>query len=1039
MRKRWSLRIVATLVLLSFVITGMSSTVDVLAAHLEEKRVFRQWLSDAGAGLVDMRDYYDKLAEDCVPEAVGYDKAVSSNHVERMYDEEGKSLNNIIFKNADGTRTEYIFDYPVKHRDKKGKIKDSSFEIADSKEKGVAFETAASAAVTKFSEDISDGISLEGNDTAITLVPHTPYQVEAMSLDDDTTDVNDEPERIDEETISYTYDESTSIEYSLTYTGFKEDIVVEEYTGQTEYDFTIYTNGLELSQIDGSYYLVDDAGEIKATIGDIIIFTADERNNTYGKMESQTIVEKEEYLITIVVDEDFLKDEKTVYPIRIDPTVEISYDNDGSGAIEDVTINSNAGSSGSSGSLMIGLREDKGISRILMKFPAWSDYKNLATSNEIISASVELRDIMCESDVLKMYCYVFAGNVWEEDTAKWSNVSPDSISTYLSGRTISYAQGVKQDPVHRYSFDITEAVKGWKRGNYDPNKGIIFRAAKATENGSTYLYKTFASFNRASYKPSLTITYDPDIPQLIGDGLYHLNNKYHGKFLRYTASGLGVKSGLADTLLNSIRFKIEKVTDGYVIRANGNDTKYLAVPSSTSDTSVTMVKVVDKKVPEEAIWTIMSAIGGGYLIKNNYNSRYLYTNGTSLNTAPTTGTSGTSTYHTRVWRTASNSTYATSKELESFKVKKMPLNIGDTKTSTITSKSPSSALWASATNFRYSTSDTSYVSIDNVTGKITGKKCGIATITATHKVTNLSKTFKVYVDRYVYELVNSYGFSESDALLIREFYDRVDKKFSGKEETYKAWVATRLLGGIVYNSRTYVKGQALNVLWDEVAGIVITKGNEKNYFTKELSYTENEYTHIKKIINDQYDKKGVKIDFAHMQIALAARLAKAVGENGLVSKSEVIFSKEEASYFGGWLGDAVLPNNNGTTSCKNDDYCADLDAENIYRMITDDKSFISCANSYYDKLTSSKNRADIFLSYIKYEDIKEPVFTYLVDISLGVDERVAASYGDLDMVYYIVSLYDDEQYHWDRIKENYPDTYNFLLSLKNREPSMKEY
>ena len=247
MRKKRVLRIVATLVLLCFVISGMSSTVDVLAAHMEEKREFKRWLTDAGAGLVDMRDYYDKLAEESVPEAVGYDRAVSSNHVERMYEEEGKSLNNVIFKNADGTRTEYIFDYPIKHRDKKGKIKDSSFEIADSKEKGVAFETAASASVTKFSEDIADGISLEGNDTAITLVPHTPYEAETMSIGEELADVSAEPERIDEETIAYTYDEATSIEYSLTYTGFKEDIVVEEpkeYTGEkTEiFDFPDFFN-----------------------------------------------------------------------------------------------------------------------------------------------------------------------------------------------------------------------------------------------------------------------------------------------------------------------------------------------------------------------------------------------------------------------------------------------------------------------------------------------------------------------------------------------------------------------------------------------------------------------------------------------------------------------------------------------------------------------------------------------------------------------------------------------------------------------------
>lgn len=65
---------------------------------------------------------------------------------------------------------------------------------------------------------------------------------------------------IDDKTIGYQLDERTSLEYSLTYTGFKEDIVVSEYTGQTEYEFTLLTEGLTLEEIDGSYYLTDENG-----------------------------------------------------------------------------------------------------------------------------------------------------------------------------------------------------------------------------------------------------------------------------------------------------------------------------------------------------------------------------------------------------------------------------------------------------------------------------------------------------------------------------------------------------------------------------------------------------------------------------------------------------------------------------------------------------------------------------------------------------------------------------------------------------------
>ena len=99
---------------------------------------------------------------------------------------------------------------------------------------------------------------------------------------------------------------------------------------------------------------------IKATIGDIIIFTADERNNTLGEMECEAIKENEIYKMIIKVDADYLKDEKTVYPIRIDPSIEVNYSNNGTGGIQDVTINSSAGSNGSTTILTVGKRNTYG-------------------------------------------------------------------------------------------------------------------------------------------------------------------------------------------------------------------------------------------------------------------------------------------------------------------------------------------------------------------------------------------------------------------------------------------------------------------------------------------------------------------------------------------------------------------------------------------------------------------------------------------------------------------------------------------------------
>lgn len=363
----------------------------------------------------------------------------------------------------------------------------------------------AAESQTVFPKTVSDGITLSGNGVSLKMTPTKPVSSGKLTATTEKfSSLNSAVTKIDSQKVAYAYDTKTALEYQLTYTGFKEDIVVSEYTGQTEYHFLLETNGLALTKIDESYYLTDENGEIRATVGDIIIFTADERNNALGSMTHTAVRENEQYIMTIHVDADYLKDEKTKYPIRIDPTMEITYDNCGTGAIQDVTINSNAGSSGSSGSVYVGYRENYGISRTLIKFPYidftgfWPQY--------LVEITFEMRDILCQSEELAIEAYIFTGGSWSESSASWTSVQPHEIALRQDTEYISYSNGVNLSPAHRYSFDITTAAKNWSNGVY-PQNGILLKARSTVEYGSNYIFKTFASYNRASNKPSLILKY----------------------------------------------------------------------------------------------------------------------------------------------------------------------------------------------------------------------------------------------------------------------------------------------------------------------------------------------------------------------------------------------------------------------------------------------------------------------------------------------------------------------------------------------------
>jgi hypothetical protein len=450
-----------------------------------------------GTAPIDAETPADQTSISTLPIEEEEDELPEREPIARLYGEEGDDLNKIVYLNNDGTRTMYLYDYPVKYRDASGEIRDISLEIADGTTELNRFQSSANSIMTAFPSKASDGISLSGEGVSIKLIPNIPEE------DANTIHMTGNAKRIDSKTISYDYDAKTTIEYSLTYTGFKEDIVVSEYTGQTEYEFLLQTNGLALTQIDGSFYLTDESGKIKAAIGDVIVFTADEKNNTMGTMVAETLKENHSYLLTVVLDAQYLADPNTAYPIRIDPTIDINYDANGSGAIEDVTIYSNVTPDGASTSLFVGLRETRGISRILMRFPNL-DLSGL-TGATVVSAEVTLRDLICEGTYLPVYCYPFTGANWTESTASWSmtqNWGPE-----LDNQVISYSNGVNKNPKHRYTFNITAVVQGWINGTYSKAKGLIFKTSNEAETATTYEQRQFASYNRTNYRPTFTMSY----------------------------------------------------------------------------------------------------------------------------------------------------------------------------------------------------------------------------------------------------------------------------------------------------------------------------------------------------------------------------------------------------------------------------------------------------------------------------------------------------------------------------------------------------
>ena len=296
----------------------------------------------------------------------------------------------------------------------------------------------------------------------------------------------------DEYNVSYVYDDKTTLDYSLTYTGVKENIVVREYTGRTAYEFTLYTGGLELKNSDGSYYLADENGEKWGSIGDIIIFTADGKNNTVSRMTHETVVPCEQYTITVHVDDQYLRDEKTVYPIRIDPMIEISYNTYGAIAFDDATINSDNTMDGTGNILYIGKRD--GVkSRVIMRIRE-GRLGDIPSTRHVNAASVYMTNVSAGINYLdftpmNVMTYMYSGSDWDDTSTRISSGNFDSYAHYMSARDVD-------TPYQRYGFDITNAVKFWMMNeHFTLDQGLLLKAPDTVENGSEDLYKAFAYTN----------------------------------------------------------------------------------------------------------------------------------------------------------------------------------------------------------------------------------------------------------------------------------------------------------------------------------------------------------------------------------------------------------------------------------------------------------------------------------------------------------------------------------------------------------------
>ena len=525
------------------------------------------------------------LAPNDVIEYLDYEQVLSEGHVKRMYDQE-ESLDTIIFANEDGSETAYVFGEAVKYVNESGEVADKSnklYSIEDTNELFVNY------AFSTLDNDIRSYFPYQLSKESGVLINYTDYEIKLSPCEGVSSEVEKE-----EDTVVYhdIFGDGTILRYTPQLSGYKEDIVLQEYSGNT-FHFSLDAKGLNPVIKDGMVQLQDSTGLTIAEISPIFVYDSCETGNnvTLDNYFEVVPLSDETYELIIVVDDEFLQSPETVYPVIIDPSVTMNATGSGSSKkIMDTPIYNGAAvannSSGANSTGIIGyVNSNYGSGRLLMKFPGLNSNSFSFWNNNytITRAFLTVKEVSGLSNSAEIKAYTYNGADWNESSV-YSTSLWNGADSELSSATFSYPNSVIN------SFDITDIMQHWKSNPTALAKGIILQNSMNEQNTS---FRKILQTSEGATKPYLSVTYLLAPTQTIEDGIYYIQNVYSGKYLdidtNNSSNGTANQTSVIQRAYHggkSQQFKVTRESDGY----------YSLRPRNISDES----KAIDLHTPSLA-------------------------------------------------------------------------------------------------------------------------------------------------------------------------------------------------------------------------------------------------------------------------------------------------------------------------------------------------------------------------------------------------------------------------------------------------------
>ena len=519
MKKRRTLRALSVLMALMMSFSAVQS-LPVAAAQAAENESNTQGVQQdkepefLPGDLTEKELQTAKLTESDTPEVVDEELIEKKGHVNRLWEQED-DLNTIVFQNKNGSKTMYIYAAPVKYKDETGKVKDKKNKLS---EQDIEPELAEDYGLTNPENDVrtyfpkklnkNKGVVLQYGDVKLEVSPLKHHktqkaQTATLSLESQPQAVvmaNEAPgqKKKQNKTDVVEYDKvfgkNTVLRYSATLNGFKEDLILEKNIGVNEFSFRVKTNGLSLLKEGEVCYFADPlTGEMVSRVGDILVYDSkDPEVQAQSEVAEpvsydhhytvETVEEDQEYILTMVIDEEYLNSPDIVYPVTVDPSFTIDGDTN-----HDTTIYDNYWTSdGYNDNLYVGnytaalFGTNRGAARTMIKVPYLLEDKFMnLDDDQINSVKLFVTDLYpgIQENTIDVY---MMNKEWLEYNAVCNDTLWEGYDTLVSSRVFKWGNRdyVNSSNNHIYGLDITKAAKAWKNGR--AHMGLMLKAKNET-------------------------------------------------------------------------------------------------------------------------------------------------------------------------------------------------------------------------------------------------------------------------------------------------------------------------------------------------------------------------------------------------------------------------------------------------------------------------------------------------------------------------------------------------------------------------------